>query len=217
MKTYLMNIFLLTGAEQAKMLVMVLFSITIFVIITYFRGNKPNMENSPKSAENEKDKGLNLNPSGRIRNDGYYIAKFEGLSEFNEMLSIYFFIIFTRNGFVGMLEIEDINEWKMNNSDENIKELILETNKINEVKNPQILAKYELKDGEIRMKFYDPDEYANDDIENLLVYNEWYGTIINNGLILSFDKAYFNNALQDYVKENQIKNLKFQFKQIDLN
>lgn len=207
----------LSGAEQAKMLVMVLFSIVLVVIIPYFRRNKPDKENPPKSGEDDNSKGLSLNSNGTIRTDGYYISKFEDLSNTNKKESIYFFIIFTRNGFVGLKEIEDINEWKMYNSDEDLKELILETNKINEVKNPQILAKYKLKDGQIQMKFYDPDEYANDDTENLLVYDEWHGSVINNGLVLSFDMAYFNNALQDYVKENQIKNLKFQFKQINLN
>lgn len=197
--------------------VIILFIIVFFVIIKSFRRNEPDKENISKSREDDNSKGLRLNSNGTIRTDGYYISKFEALSNINKKESIYFFIIFTRNGFVGLKEIEDINEWKMYNSDEDLRGLILETNKINEVKNPQNLAKYKFKKGQLQMKFYDPDENANDDVENLLVYDEWYGSVINNGLVLSFDMAYFNNALQDYVKENQIKNLKFQFKQINLN
>lgn len=207
------DLILLSGAEQAKTLVVVLFSIVLFVIIPYFRRNKPNQEHSSKSEESKNKK--NSNPSKKIRTDGYYISRYEALNEFNETASIYFFIIFTKNGFVGLLEIEDYNEWKINNSDEDIKELILETNKVNEIKNPQILAKYKLKDEQISMKFYDPDDYSNSDLENILNYNKWYGKIINNDLVLSFDKAYFNDALQDYVIENQINNLRFQFKQLN--
>ena len=126
----------LSGAEQAKIVVMALFSIALFVVIPYFRRNKSDKENLPKSEEDDKTKRLILNSNVTIRTDGYYISKFEDLSNTNKKESIYFFMIFTRNGFVGLKEIEDINEWKMYNSDEDLKELILETNKINEVKNP---------------------------------------------------------------------------------
>lgn len=203
---------LLSGSEQAKMLVMVLFSIALFVLVPLLFGKKPNEEISSKLEEDKKTKN---NTNGKIRTDGYYISKYEALTEFNEIISIHFFIIFTKNGFVGLLEIEDYDEWRMNNSDEDIKELILESSKISEIKNPQILAKYKQKEEKIKMKFYDPDDFSNSDPENLLNYDKWYGNIINNGLVLSFDKAYFNDALQDYVVENQLKNLKFQFKQLN--
>lgn len=205
----------LSGAEQAKILVMVLFSIVLFVLIPYFRKSENDKESSSKLEEEINSEETNQKSDGIIRTDGYYISKFNGTNK-NPKESIYYFILFTRNGFVGLMEIEDINKWKINNSDEDIKELILETNKVNEVKNPQILAKYKLNKGQIQMKFYDSDEYGNDDIENLLVYDEWYGRVFNNELVLSFDTAYFSNSLQDYVKENQIKDLKFQFKQINL-
>jgi len=206
------DLILLSGSEQAKMLVMVLFSIALFVLVPLLFGKKPNEEISSKLEEDKKTKN---NTNGKIRTDGYYISKYEALTEFNEIILIHFFIIFTKNGLVGLLEIEDYDEWRMNNSDEDIKELILESSKITEIKNPQILAKYKQKEGKIKMKFYDPDDFSNSDLENLLNYNKWYGSIINNALVLSFDKAYFNNALQDYVVENQIKNLKFQFKQLN--
>ncbi|WP_396143643.1 hypothetical protein [Flavobacterium sp.] len=210
MKTF--DLILLSGSEQAKMLVMVLFSIALFVLVPLLFGKKPNEEISSKLEEDKKTKN---NTNGKIRTDGYYISKYEALTEFNEIILIHFFIIFTKNGLVGLLEIEDYDEWRMNNSDEDIKELILESSKITEIKNPQISAKYKLKDGQIRMKFFDPDDYSNSDLENILNYDKWYGSIINNALVLSFDKAYFNDALQDYVVENQIKNLKFQFKQLN--
>lgn len=205
----------LSGAEQAKILVMVLFSIVLFVLIPYFRKSEDDKESSSKLEEEINSEETNQKSDGIIRIDGYYISKYNVRNK-NPKESIYYFILFTRNGFVGLMEIEDINKWKINNSDEDIKELILETNKVNEVKNPQILAKYKLNKGQIQMKFYDSDEYGNDDIENLLVYDEWYGRVINNELVLSFDTSYFSNSLQDYVKENQIKDLKFQFKQINL-
>lgn|SRR5574343_166087 len=205
----------LSGAEQAKVLVMVLFSVVLFVLIPYFRKSEEDKESSSKVEEEINSEETNKKSDEIIRTDGYYISKFNGAIN-NTKESIYYFILFTRNGFVGLMEIEDINKWKINNSDEDIKELILETNKVNEVKNPQILAKYKLNKGQIQMKFYDSDEYGNDDIENLLVYDEWYGRVINNELVLSLDTSYFSNSLQDYVKENQIRDLKFQFKQINL-
>ncbi|GAB3713911.1 hypothetical protein [Flavobacterium koreense] len=212
------DLILLSGSEQAKMLVMVLFSIALFVLVPLLFGKKPNEETSSKLEEDKKDKKdkkIKNNTSVKIRTDGYYISKYVAPAEFNEIISIHFFIIFTKNGFVGLLEIEDYDEWKMNNTDEDIKELILESSEITEIKNPQILARYKLKDRQITMKFYDPNDYSNSDLENILNYVKWYGSIINNGLVLSFDKAYYNDALQDYVIENQLKNLKFQFKQLN--
>ena len=114
------------------------------------------------------------------------------------------FLIFIKNGFVGFEEIEDIAEWRKNNTNEAFKNTIQEINKVNEIECSPTLTKYHIKNGGINMKFFDPDDYSNDDTENLLEYDEWYGSIIHNGLILSFDKSYFNNALGDYVKENQI-------------
>lgn len=198
------NFIALSGAEQAKILVMVLFSIVLFVIIPYFRKSEDNKESTSKL---EKE----INSKETIRTDGYYLSRYVAKNNFNINQELYFFLFFTKNGFAGLMEIEDIEEWKNNNSDNDIKEIILETNKLIENKNPHILAKYDLKNNELKIKYYDPDDISNDDISNLLVYSEWYGTVLNDGLLLSLDIAYFNNALQDYVKENQLKNLKFKF------
>ena len=65
----------LSGAEQAKIVVMALFSIVLFVIIPYFRRNKSDKENLPKSGEDDKGKGLGLNSNVTIRTDGYYMGK----------------------------------------------------------------------------------------------------------------------------------------------
>ena len=61
------------------------------------------------------------------------------------------------------------------------------------------------------MKFFDRNEFANNDINFPRVYNEWYGTILNNGLLLSFDYSYFSYALSEYEKSNLFKNVKFDF------
>lgn len=211
---HIFDFIVLSGAEQAKMLVVALFSIVLFVIIPYFRRNISDKENSSKSGGNENNNVSSFNSSIKIRTDGYYISKYEALNDLNEKESLYFFIFFTNNGYAGFSEIDDFDEWKKYNSDEDLKEIILEANKNIDENNHQIIAKYELASGQIRMKFYDPDDFSNDDINNLLTYQELYGRVINNGLILSLDLAYFNNALQDYVKENQIENLKFKFHKI---
>ena len=155
-----------------------------------------------------------MNPNAEIRTDGYYLSKYETLDYNGEPFTIHFFLNFTKKGFVAIGEIEDINEWKKENTNESLKESIIEVNELNEIDYSPEVTKFYIKNGGINMKFFDPEDFSNEDINNLQSYDEWYGTIIHNGLLLSFDRAYFNNALAEYVKENQIKNLKFDFKQV---
>jgi hypothetical protein len=171
-------------------------------------------ENPHKAIVIENSKGLNMNPNAEIRTDGYYLAKYESLDYKGEPFTIYFFLNFTKKGFVAFSEIEDIDEWLEENNNETLKENIIEVNKIDEINYSPDATKFYIKNGGLTMKFFDPDEYSNKDENNLKTYDEWHGTIIHNGLLLSYDKAYFNNALTEYTKENRIKNLKFDFKQV---
>ena len=171
-------------------------------------------ENPHKAIVIENSKGLNMNPNAEIRTDGYYISKYETLNYKGEPFTIHFYLIFNKKGFVVFGEIEDINEWIKKNTNESIKEAIIEFNELNENDYSSQVRKFYIKNGGINMKFFDPEDFSNEDINNLQSYDEWYGTIIHNGLILSFDRAYFNIVLAEYVKENRIKNLKFDFKQV---
>ena len=171
-------------------------------------------ENPHKAIVIENSKGLNMNPNAEIRTDGYYLSKYETLNYNEEPFTNHFVLNFTKKGFVAIGEIEDINEWKKENTNESLKEGIIEVNELNEIDYSPEVTKFYIKNGGINMKFFDPEDFSNEDINNLQSYDEWYGTIIHNGLLLSFDRAYFNNALAEYVKENQIKNLKFDFKQV---
>ena len=172
-------------------------------------------ENPHKAKVIEHSKGFNINPDAKIRTDGYYLSKYETLDFNYEPFTIYFFLNFTKKGFVAIGEIEDINEWKTNNTNDSLKEGIIEVNKLDKIDFTPEVTKFYIKNGGINMKFYDPEDSSNEDIRNIKSLNEWYGSILHNGLILSFDKSYFNYSLSDYVKENQIKNLKFDFVQIN--
>ena len=146
---------------------------------------------------------------------GYYLSKYTGPDYNGNLSTIYFLLIFTKKGFVGFDEIEDILEWRRENTNELIKETIFEVNKINEIEVTPNLTNYYISKGGISMKFFNSEEYENkDDIQNSKSYSEWQGSIIHNGLILSFDRTYYNYALLDYTKETMFKNLKFEFMQI---
>ena len=98
------NFIALSGAEQAKILVMVLFSIVLFVIIPYFRKSEDNKESTSKL---EKE----INSKETIRTDGYYLSRYVAKNNFNINQELYFFLFFTKNGFAGLMEIEDIEEF----------------------------------------------------------------------------------------------------------
>lgn len=163
----------------------------------------------------ENSKGLNMNPHAAIRTDGYYLGKHTGNDFNNNPFTLYFLLIFTKKGFVGYDNIEDIVEWRRDNTNEIMKETIFEINEIEKIEISSSLTNYNIVNGGISMKFFDTEAYENkNDIQNPSSYDEWHGSIIHNGLILSFERAYFNLELMKYTKDNIIKNLKFEFIQI---
>ena len=201
----------LSGAEQAKIVVMALFSIALFVVIPYFRRNKPDKDNLPKSGENNNSKRHNINSNVMIRTDGYYLGKITKPNLDNVMTTLHFLLIFTKKGFVCYQEIEDIIEWRKYNSNDSIRDGIIEINKIQEIEINPYLTNFKVKNEEITMKFFDIEDFANDDVQEPRVYNEWYGSILEEGLLLSFDYSYFSYALSEYEKSNLFKNVKFDF------
>jgi hypothetical protein len=176
---------------------------------------KYKQENPHKAIAIENSKGLNINPNATIRTDGYYLSNFSGTDYNGYSFTMHFFLIFTKKGFVGFDDIEDIVQWKRENTNETLKEAIFEIDEIDKIENSPTLTKYSISNGGISMKFFDLNLSENSiEIQNPKLYDEWYGSIIHNGLVLSMDRAYFSEALGDYTKDNLVKNLKFEFIQV---
>ncbi len=172
-------------------------------------------ENPHKAVAVENSKAFNLNPNAEIRTDGYYICKYFYNNYQGENSLIHFFLMFTKKGFVAFDEIENMNEWRKTNTNEFLKQTIFQVNEIDKIENTENLTNYKISNGGISMKFFDPNDFANENnLDNPQCFNEWHGSIIHNGLILSLDKSYFNDLSCEYEKENTLKNLKFDFNQV---
>jgi hypothetical protein len=151
----------------------------------------------------------------KIRLDGYYIGKYSGNDYNGNPITVYYLLFFTKSKFVCFGEIIDIEEWKSVNK-ESMKESITDINLIPDLKTSQSIAKYKILNEGILMNFFDSNSKENNDNQNPNTYGKWHGTIIHKGLILSYERAYYNFELQDYTKENMFKNLKFEFNQVNL-
>lgn len=151
-----------------------------------------------------------------IRNDGYYYAKYEG-SNSRGSFSIHFVLIFTYHDFVVYLQFESLSEWenvKNDESFENQMKQILEVSK-HDFKFSPGSSDYKINGDLISMKFFDPEDSSNENLNDLKVFDEWYGKIVDNGFILSLDKASFNYAIQDYDKTTLIRELDFEFSKFE--
>ncbi len=168
-----------------------------------------------KATTIENSKGFNMNPNAKIRTDGYYVNKYNGLDYKGEPITFYNLLFFSKNGFVVYLEVDNIIEWRRENTDDSVKTFLFELDKIKKIENPSQITNYQVSKGSISMKFYDDDDYFND--AEIKCYERWRGSIIHNGLILSLVKFGFNSALKDYVEETMLRNLKFEFNQIRFN
>lgn len=164
-----------------------------------------------KAAVIENNKGFNLNTNAEIRTDGYYLAKIAQPNTDNVMTTLYFFLLFTKKGFVCYKEIVDIIEWRKNNPNDDIRDAIMEVNEIEDIEISPYLTNYKIKNGGVNMKFFDINNFGNKNYNSPKVYNELYGSILHNGLLLSFDCSFFSFELSEYEKRNFFKNVKFNF------
>lgn len=154
-----------------------------------------------------------FNNYNKLRTDGYYLGNKNGYSEMaNSHYNLFFTIVFNKNGLVGCIESE-------NEPYEPSLEEFIEFQTYDEYNQLDNFSRFELTDGNLKMKLYQPDspnDYENGNI-NPKHYREWKGKLIKNGLILSLYKSGFNYPLQDYSVECYFENLEFQFKQLITN
>jgi hypothetical protein len=170
------------------------------------------------SIVSEHSNAFNLNTNAKLRTDGYYLSVFNGTDYNGDIFKIFFIMFFTKNGFVAIDEFEDLENYMALNKND-FKQVLIDADLVLEADIASGIVKYQIKNGGISMQFYDPNEYSNLDLKNnsLLepnVFNEWKGTILHNGLLLTFSESFYNEPLKDYTKESRIKDLKFEFTQI---
>lgn len=194
-----------------------------FIYDSYFSDNtdknweKFKKANPHRAAVIDNSKGFNMNPIAKIRTDGYYIGKHSGRNFNGDSYTVNILFFFNKNGIVEYEDTNDLLNWEKENSDEILKEYIIDFNEINEIDLSPRATHYEINKGGILMKFYDPEDYSNINAEEPQVYDEWSGSVIHNGLILSFERSNFNVAYKGYTKQSILKDLKFDFVSINFN
>lgn len=183
-----------TGADQAKALVMVLFSVVLMIVIPFFK---------------TKDKKLK-EKEPKLRHDGYYVLKYLA----NNCIT-YKILHFTTKGLVYMDTLNDYEDWKKLNPNEELLKLFQELS-LNE--NPEYelgSTFYKVENISVSMRFYDPNLFSNS--PKFLIksepneYSIYYGKLLNDSLSLTFDYRCFSYSENDYVIENQFKNELFKF------
>lgn len=161
----------------------------------------------------ENNSAFNLNTKANLRTDGYYLAKYKGTNPKGEFFTIPFLFVFNNKGVVAFMEDDEAHDFA-NCDVENLKEQLIEYD-LQEVSETNLgFSKYQIKNGGVSMIFYDSEEYSNRMNDEIMTYNKWEGTILNNGLLLTFSQAGYSNSLGDYTSEIVLKDLKFDFVQI---
>ena len=163
-----------------------------------------------------KSNSTKSNKKPPLRRDGYYLASIKN-SQFEPL---YFVMFFTSKGFVAVQELEEFKDSDL--TEEDYRQILAEGEALEEVETSNNLTRYKIRDNKISMKFYDPKDSSNQDLEKVpyeepYIYNEWSGKIIPNGLLLDLEVSRFNSALKDYTQKKLINNLKFRFVPISMN
>lgn len=162
----------------------------------------------------ETNGAFNLKTKASLRTDGYYLAYHKGIDFEEKPCTIPLIFIFTNKKLVAFCEDEQANEI-ISSKLENLKEQLIAVDLIEDIEISLNTSKYEIENGGIWMQFFDPNDYSNTSGDEILAYNEWKGTILHNGLLLTFSQAGYSNALKDYTKQIILKDLKFDFVQIN--
>jgi hypothetical protein len=161
----------------------------------------------------ETNSAFNLNIKATLRTDGYYLANHTGKDYQGKFYTIPLLFVFNNKGLVAFCEDDEANSI-ITSQMQDLKEQLIEIDLIEDIEISTTTSKYRTENGAISMQFYDPSEASNTVDDELLVYNEWKGTILNNGLLLTFSQAGYNSSLKDYTKQIVLKDLKFDFVQI---
>lgn len=143
----------------------------------------------------------------KISTNGYYIANYRGVSEeFNTDYDLYYMIMFNAHGVVAFVETED-SPYKISVEEFND---FLTCQEFDLFEN---FTNYELENNNIKMKFYTsnrPMSETNKEIDPNQ-FRLWEGTVVGNGMILSFCTSNFNYTLDKYIIDYYFKDLKFKF------
>ena len=162
----------------------------------------------------ETNSPFNLNTKATLRTDGYYLTYHKGKDYEGKFYTIPLLFVFNNKGLVAFCEDDQANAI-ITSEVENLKEQLIAIDLIEDIEISTSTSKYETRNGAIWMQFFDPSEYSNTLGDEILVYNEWKGTILHNGLLLTFSLAGYDSSLKEYTKQKVLKDLKFDFVQIN--
>lgn len=164
---------------------------------------KTNLEESKRIDGGKK---LDFNNNIELRNDGYYLCRYNGTSKFGTKILLSSVLVFNEIGYVFYEDMQGHPQLE----NEEMKDFITDFKNKNEISTKN--AKYAVNNNIISMKFFDPNDDMNK--AEILEYTELSGLKVNNGLELDFFVSRYSRVLGDIEKVTVIQGLKFEFKKI---
>ncbi|WP_431133680.1 hypothetical protein [Psychroserpens mesophilus] len=135
-----------------------------------------------------------IKPFNNVRIDGYYVHNYKGLDIYNNSFEIIQLLLFLDDKYVCLIEPESYlvtTDERMKVFMSKLKESIkiIKSDEYNHLDDS--LGTYQVDNNKIEIKFFNPKDENNSDINNPKVYKKLYGSIQKDKLVLNqLDRIY---------------------------
>jgi hypothetical protein len=180
--------------------IVALFVICKFIYDTFLTNNTEKNWQEYKSSNPheaqvlERNEGLNFKTDYKVRTDGVYMCKHEGISQYGEPFKFTIVLIFNNKNRVIKAETEGIYEIEKSQ----IREMINEIKDLTEL--DADCTEFFCDKGKITMKFMNSSTHGV----------EFSGSVLKNSIILTRTVHYFDHTLERQNTEVTLKNMNFE-------